>query len=143
MKGGHNHRLYPVLVSSDEDGQEEPTALHDREEDDETGEEDALVSSNNCGPPEPEIRMEPNSIYERRKAQVKLQRKWAAQRHRAKEKRRSSAPAVFKYSWWQRSAMSVTVGVIVGVVLVAGLLWNRKERLSGTCTRTCVCVTQC
>lgn len=131
MKGPHNHRLYPVLVSSDEDGQEDPTAQDEHEEDEDTADEDALHSnSNNLRPSQPEIRMEPNSIYERRKAQVMLERKWSARRQRARERQRSSE-AVFKYSLWQRSVLSIGVGVVVGIALVAILLWNREERLSG------------
>ena len=138
MKGPHNHRLYPVLVSSDEDGQEDPTAQDEHEEDEDTADEDALHSnSNNLRPSQPEIRMEPNSIYERRKAQVMLERKWSARRQRARERQRSSE-AVFKYSLWQQSAMSITVGVVVGIALVAVLLWNREERLSGACPYVCV-----
>ena len=145
MKGPNNHRLYPVLVSSDEDGQEDPTAQDEHEEDEDTADEDALHSnSNNLRPSQPEIRMEPNSIYERRKAQVMLERKWSARRQRARERQRSSE-AVFKYSLWQRSVLSIGVGVVVGIALVAILLWNREERLSGACpyVRTYVCVSAC
>lgn len=136
MKGGHNHRVYPILVSSDEEGQEEPTAQDDHEDEEEEAEEASLVANSNRGPSEPVFRLEPNSIYERRKAQVKWQRKWSAQRQRAKEKQRSSAVVVSKTTFWQQSTRSIAVGVVVGVILVAVLLWNREERLSGTC----VCV---
>lgn len=137
MKSSHNHRLYPVLVSSDEDGQEGPTAQDEHEEDEDTADEDALHSNSNLGPSEPEIRIEPNSIYERRKAQVMLQRKWTARRQRARERQRSSEAEVLKYSLWQRSAKSIAMGVVVGIALAAVLLWNREERLSGVCLYLC------